>query len=113
MIFQGTELSMVRGDSECFTVCMKDESGGLLPMEEGDVLYFTVKQNACKPAPDLQKAVREFPEGKAVVLLEPRDTKALLPGKYRYDIQLTRADGWVRTLIKPSGVVLEEEVTSE
>ena len=55
---------------------MKDEAGSLLPMEAGDVLYFTVKQNLYKPAPDLQKAVKEFPEGKAVVVLRPEDTAA-------------------------------------
>lgn len=113
MTFQGTGLSMVRGDSECFTVCMKDEAGSLLPMEAGDVLYFTVKQNLYKPAPDLQKAVKEFPEGKAVVVLRPEDTRPLPPGTYRYDIQLTKADGWVRTLVEPSNFVLKEEVTSE
>ncbi len=39
------------------------------------------------------------------------DTKAMAFGSYFYDVQVTRADGRVKTLIPKSRLVLEEEIT--
>lgn len=107
-------IAMTRGDSESLTVdCYeKDDSGKLtpLPFNTGDAVYFTVREDAEGPVA-MQKAVTDFPDGKAVIALDHEDTAAMEFGDYVYDVQVTWADGTVKTLIVPSRFRLEEEVT--
>ena len=81
MKLNGINISMVRGDSESVTV-------------------------RC-----MQKIVTEFPDGKAVFIIEPDDTEGLDFGNYVYDIQVTWAGGVVKTLVGPARWRLTEEVT--
>ena len=107
-------ISMIRGDSESITVACYEKSGGgeraFMPLEDGDTVYFTVRPDAESPVV-LQKMIEDFPEGKAVIALDPEDTADLDFGDYVYDVQLTRANDTVTTLIEPSRFRLEEEVT--
>ena len=104
MTVKGTKLSMVRGDSESITVRCSD------PFAEGDTVFFTVRQ--CPEDPiALQKTVTDFPEGEAVIGIDPADTAGLDFGDYVYDVQLTRSGGAVTTLIEPDRFTLREEVT--
>ena len=59
----------------------------------------------------LQKIIAVFPNGEAVIPIYPEDTEPLEFGSYVYDIQVTRANGTVTTLIVPSAFKLTEEVT--
>lgn len=111
MIIQGTNLSMIRGDSEAILLSVKDSKGVMQPLEEGDKIYLTVKESLDTAAKSLQVIVTEFEEGKALITINPSDTKELKPGVYFYDIQLNRKDGSVKTIIKPSRFVIEKEVT--
>ena len=95
---------MTRGDSESLTVRCSE------PFMPGDAVYFTVREDAQGPIA-MQKAVTDFPDGEAVIAIDPGDTGAMDFGDYLYDIQVTRSNGTVTTLIVPSRFRLEEEVT--
>ena len=45
MKIQGTNISMIRGDSEAIKVSCRNESGVDFPFSEGDIVYFTVKRS--------------------------------------------------------------------
>ena len=107
-------ITMVRGDSESITVKCFTESGGTKtasPFTTGDTVTFTVRKDP-KSTILLQKAITEFDEnGYAVILLYPEDTSGMDFGKYVYDIQLTRSDDSVTTIVPISSFILAEEVT--
>ena len=107
-------LSMTRGDSESITVrCYERTDGGesvFLPIEDGDTVYLTVRPDA-EGEIVLQKIIEDFPGGAAVIPFAPEDTSGLDFGDYVYDIQLTRADGTVTTLLVPAKFTLKDEVT--
>lgn len=108
----GTNIYMTRGDSETITVSLRQE-GAEIPLVEGDTIYFTVKTNSQTEDKVIQKVVTTFDDGKAIISILPEDTKYLPFTTFVYDVQLTRADGSVITIIKPSEFVVEEEVTYE
>lgn len=107
-------IAMTRGDSESLTVaCYEKEPDGTLsalPFQTGDRVYMTVREDAESDVV-LQKTVDTFADGKAVIPIDSGDTEGLDFGDYLYDIQVTRADGTVKTLILPSRFRLSEEVT--
>lgn len=106
MKIQGTNISMIRGDSESLTVRCRQ-----LPFERGDTIYLTVREDA-ESEIAMQKVVTEFDEeGRAVIGIEHGDTEGMETGDYVYDVQLTRADGTVTTLVPISRFRLTEEVT--
>lgn len=113
MKIQGTNISMIRGDSEAIKVSCKDESGADVPLVEGDIVYFTVKRNTYTEEKILQKIVTEFIEGAALITIFPNDTRELIPSNYYYDIQLNRANGQVKTIVPPSKFTINAEVTYE
>ena len=106
MTIKGTKISMIRGDSGSITVRCRE-----LPFTEGDTITMTVRESVDSPV-ELQKVVTEFdPDGQAAIAILPEDTSAMAFGDYVYDIQLTRSDGAVTTLVTVSRFTLEEEVT--
>jgi hypothetical protein len=113
MKIQGTNICMIRGDTEAINVSCRDESGADVPFVEGDIVYFTVKRVTYTEEKTLQKIVTEFIDGAALITIFPNDTQELKTGVYYYDIQLNRANGQVKTIIPPSQFVINEEVTYE
>jgi hypothetical protein len=113
MKIHGTNIYMIRGDSEAIEVSCRDESGADIPFVEGDIVYFTVKRVTYTEEKTLQKIVTEFIDGAALITIFPNDTQELKTGVYYYDIQLNRANGQVKTIIPPSQFVINEEVTYE
>ena len=111
MKIQGTNISMIRGDSEVIKVSCRNESGVDVPFAEGDIVYFTVKKSPYTEEKILQKIVTEFTDGVALINISPEDTRELKPGAYYYDIQLNRANGQVKTIIPPSRFTINAEVT--
>lgn len=112
MIVNGTDLSMMRGDSDTLTVsCMEGEAPR--PFIPGDTVDLTIKYSTADERPVLRLTATEFAGGNAVFAFAPEATKGLLSGDYVYDVQLTAADGRVCTIIEPSGFVLRGDVTSE
>ena len=113
MIINGTNLSMIRGDSESIVLTLQEgeEKSSFL---EGDTLYLTVKERVISEEKTFQKVVTEFNEdGTATIEILPEDTKDVEFKTYVYDIQLTRKDGAVTTIIPPSDFTIKGEVTYE
>ena len=113
MIVEGTNISMIKGDTEVIEVSCRDIEGNPVPFENGDKVYLTVKTSTNTAEKILQKVVTDFIDGIACIEIQPKDTKELLCRAYVYDIQLTRADGSVKTIIPPSSFIVRGEVTYE
>lgn len=106
-------IHMIRGDSETIIVTCSD-NGDVVPFAEGDTIYFTVKEDVDCTAKKLQKIITEFEEnGRAIIPINPIDTKDLKFMDYVYDIQFNRADGRVSTIVYPSTFEICGEVTYE
>ena len=111
MKVNGTDLAMIRGDSESITLSIQDGEA-VIPFVPGDTVYFTVKRSSLVDEIALQKIVTEFNEdGNCIIEIAPNDTKDLEFRSYVYDIQLNRLDGTVTTIIPCSKFVIAEEVT--
>ena len=114
MIISGENIYMTRGDTEVLNISLELEDGDEPLLEDGDTLYFTVKTSPETPVKTIQKIVTDFGnEGVAEIVIEHDDTKSLRPGRYVYDVQVTKADGTVYTPIKQRAFVLEGDVTHE
>lgn len=113
MSYRDTEISMVRGDSETITLTIKQSDGEDYPLENGDIIYFTVKQHANTSVKLLQKKITTFEGSQVIIDIEPTDTKTLRFDRYVYDIQLTRKNGDVHTIVPYSRFIVTEEVTYE
>lgn len=108
MIIDGTNLEMIRGDTETITIEIDDET---LKFIDGDVIHFTIKKSPYETVKVLQKIVTSFSDGVATISIAPQDTAELKFGSYWYDIQVTFSNGTVKTLVPPSTFKILTEVT--
>lgn len=113
MLVQGTNITMIRGDTEAFNVTLQDEDGAKVDLVVGDTVYFTVKTSINTHIKILQKVVTEFVDGVAQIKIEPQDTKELKFDTYVYDVQISFASGAVKTIIPPSDFIVSGEITYE
>ena len=113
MRITGTNISMIRRDSETLLVSMEDHEGQEKDFLLGDTVYFTVKENISTDKKIMQKTIINFIEGKALIEILPFDTNELRIKDYIYDIQLTKEDGSVTTIITPSKFSILGDVTRE
>ena len=113
MKIDGTNISMIRGDSESITVSCLNAAGNPIPLVAGDIIYLTVKSSIATEVKIFQKEIITFTDGKAIIEILPSDTKTLQFIPLVYDVQLTKANGVVTTIIPPSKFVIEGEVTYE
>lgn len=113
MKIDGTSIYMTRGDSESFLVSMrKDGETEITPFETGDKVEMTIRNAPGGKAKILHKEVTEFTEdGRARIVIEPADTNELQFKTYSYDIQVTFANGNVKTIVRPSDFVIGAENT--
>lgn len=110
-------IEMTRGDSELFQVSIVLNDAEYTP-QEGDQVRFTMRRandNALwgfmlfhYPAPLI---VKDIPISTMQLAIDPEDTKHLPFGRYIYDMQITFADGTVKTFVKPSPFIIKEEVS--
>lgn len=110
-----TDIYMTRGDSETFNVSLFDKELDLPRqlIEGEDTVYFTVKTSTQTETKIIDKVVTNFnDDGEAIINIDHNDTKDLKYGEYVYDVQVIM-NGLVKTVIKPSKFVIEEEVTYE
>lgn len=105
-IDNNNNITMTRGDTESITVSCEQQK-----FEVGDMVTFTVRLQKKVATKVIQKDVVEFVDGKAIIEIDPVDTTPLAFGTYIYDIQLTRADGTVKTIIKPAKFTIDTEVS--
>jgi hypothetical protein len=111
MIIKGTNLSMIRGDTESLTISCVNPDGTKEPLVTGDKVYFTVKASIDTEEILIQKIVTEFTDGIADITILPSDTKTLGFKTYYYDVQINKGTGEVTTIIPPSEFKVMGEVT--
>jgi hypothetical protein len=111
MTITGTNISMVRGDSESLTVRLFDDNGDQVNIVSGDTVYFTVREALGDTVTIIQKVITGFLDGEAIIEINPSDTDSLFFKTYVYDIQWTRADGQVKTIVPASNFTILAEVT--
>lgn len=97
-------MKLTRGDTAQFIITPYSSDGKEYTLQEGDVITFTVKKNTYNKQVLIQKTGLE-------VEIKPEETNNLTYGTYKYDVQMTFADGRVDTFIGPEDFVLTEEVT--
>ena len=102
---------MTQGDTLIVRIAIQNVDGTAYTPIEGDSLRFAMKKNYSDPQPIIIKTI---PTDTMELVLDPADTKGLQAGaangRYKYDIELTRADGSVNTVIPRSDIVILEEV---
>lgn len=115
MIVDGTNLSMIRGDTESITISIRDQYEDPIVLKTGeDTVYFTVKLNTTVQEKVLQKIITNFDiAGDAIIELSHYDTKDLPYRSYKYDIQWVDVNGNVRTIVAPALFVIDPEITFE
>jgi hypothetical protein len=97
-------IKLTRGDTAQFVITPYSSDGSEYELKDGDVVTFTVKKNTYDKQVLIQKTGLE-------VEIKPEETNDLTYGTYKYDVQMTFADGRIDTFIGPSDFVLTEEVT--
>lgn len=112
LIQENYEMTMIRGDSEKFTVEVTDEDD-ISMLKSGATVYFTVKYSTRSDNNLIQKIVKSFPNNEAIIEIDPFDTKHLDYGTYVYDIQFTSNTGYVKTLVSARAFTIGGEVTHE
>ena len=105
-------MAMTRGDTERVTLNITND-GATYFFQDGDKVYFTVKKSALFDAKVIQKLIMPTSGSEVEIIINPEDTKSLAFGEYVYDIQLTKHDGEVTTVIPYSDFIIREEVTHE
>ena len=105
MTISGTTITMIRGDDESITINIDPH------LEVGDSIILTIRQSP-EDIIQFQKSVTAEDEATSLSLaINHSDTEQMEFGRYVYDVQLTRANGRIATLIPKSRFVLKEEVT--
>ena len=110
------DLSMIHGDSKALTISCKRGST-VVPLVDGDTVYFTVKRSLDSAEIILQKTVTTFTDGKANIEILPTDKTAFGVLRYQtsyvYDVQVNFAAGAVKTVVGPSMFTVFPGVTDE
>ena len=101
-------ISLIRGDSGIFALAVKDTDGKDVELSVDDQLTFTVRRTAKSPLIVIQKQIEPL---STTINIKPADTASLPFGAYVYDVELSRSDGFVDTIIPPHEFLLLEEVT--
>lgn len=70
-------------------------------LDDGDEVVFTINDGLEKEQFLLQKSIKEFNNGSAIISLTTNDTDLPI-GNYQYDIQVNAADGRVDTVVGPA-----------
>ena len=98
------EIKLIRGDTAFFNIEIVNEVGEVYELQETDKLVFTVKASVYDEDVLIQKDIRRN------IIIDHDDTKNLSYGDYVYDVQLTKENGEVSTVIPPTKFSILEEV---
>lgn len=98
-------ITLLAGDNEEFTVGA-NLNGVAVPLVEGDIAYFSVKQKKEDSTYIFQIVVDSFINGEAMVEILPNHT-AELNGNYIYDVLAVFANGRKKHIIYPTPFVVE------
>ncbi len=105
----GNEITVTRGDTLALRLDILYTDGSPYAVGEGDVIRFALKQRYADAQPLICK---EIPHDTMLLILEASETKQLRAdwAPYVYDIQLTKGDGTVDTIIDRARFGVTEEV---
>ena len=107
-VLEDGTIEMTRGDTVDLdiTITYTDDEGETHEYDPsaGDIVTMTVKKST-KTAEALISKTGPH------IIIEPEETEPLPYGKYVYDVQLTKEDGTVDTVITPTAFKILEEVT--
>lgn len=111
---KGTTISLTRGDTFVAVISLTRGSERYEPAE-GDTIRFALKDyhmNAQQTAwvDETVLVTKNVPTDTMQLKLDPEDTKDLHFGQYRYDIELTYANGDVDTFIENAVIIIAPEV---
>lgn len=111
-LLNGNDISLTRGDSMLLqiNITIKDPETGQLvnyEPESDDVVEFHLKKRWKDKQPLLTKVI---PNATLVLELTPEETEQLDYRTYRYDIQITFANGVVNTFITNSPLTITAEI---
>lgn len=105
------EIQLTRGDTAYLQVPLVNIGPGgeetEYAMAADDILTFTVRAALDDPKICFQKVSK----GANSFRVAPEDTQGYTFGKYKYDIQLTKANGDVHTVVEPACFKILPEVT--
>lgn len=107
----GSTVTITKGDSVRLTIQIVNQRGETYTPEEGDQIRFALKKSYTDEQPILLKTI---PTDTLELYITSQETKALQAGKkvgaYKYDIELTKTDGTVDTIIPRADFIVLEEV---
>ena len=103
---QNNTITLTRGDTAVLRLDITDDKGNPYKLTDSDVVIFTLKRSVMERDVIFQKSMVD---GKIVI--QPQDTANLEYGQYFYDVELTKEDGFVATVIPPHRFIVAEEVT--
>jgi hypothetical protein len=110
-------ITLVRGDTEHLRVTVTDADGDTVNLTGADA-WFTVKRRVADPDDRAAIALRmgagieveDAPGGVLIVTLTATETDDMVPGVYRYDVQVRDANGRIST-VADGRLVLRSDVT--
>lgn len=107
-ILDDNGIELTRGDTARLSVTVTNDDGEEYAIQPSDTLTLSIK----KTVHDAEALVEKTIFGNNVFHIEPNDTSKMAFGNYKYDVQLTTAEGDVYTVIPPSMFKIAQEVTS-
>lgn len=101
---------LTRGDTAYLSVGIEYDTpeGTEYELEETDIVEFSIKRSTKREDPYL---VHKQNTGSSLFKIVPEDTSELKYGTYKYDVQLTKANGDVFTVVEPTDFNVTSEVT--
>lgn len=106
----GKKVTMTKGDTAILSIDILDGAATYTP-QEGDTIRFALKKDYSDGEPLILKNI---PISTMELRIDPEDTKPLDAGQklghYVYDIEITKADGTVNTVIPRGQWIILEEV---
>lgn len=106
-ILEDNSVELTRGDTARLLVTVTNDDGEEYAVQTGDTIELSIK----KSVNDVEALVAKTIFGSNVFHIEPNDTAGLEFGTYKYDVQITTAEGDVYTVIPPSKFKITHEVT--
>lgn len=109
IVSKSGEIQLTRGDTAKLTVFPtigEGEEKQPYIVQEDDILTFTVKKSYSARDVAIEKKLT----GSTTFHIEPKDTKGLAFGNYKYDVQLTTSTGDNYTFIDKKDFIITEEV---
>lgn len=108
---EGTTITLTRGDSARIQLTLNkryaDGTTEAYTPEEGDTIRFAMKKEF---SDELAPILIDIPTSTLLLHIRPANTKNLPYGEYKYDVELTTANGDKDTFIEKATIILTEEV---